>query len=213
MSQTRQTAKLHPVAPGHSAIATLSRDYPAGHVIPLHFHDRDQVVYASRGVMTVRAVDSAWVVPTDRAVWIPATLPHSITMSGTVSMRTLYLRPRLARSLPRSCCVVNVSALLKELILHACTLATLHRKNERQRHLIDLMRGPFGNYSDGVFAACQSLGPSRASSRWSVTDRPRRSTHPRADLQRDRCRQTHDRAALPGGNRHDLRQMAPSSFG
>ena len=139
MSQKRQTAKLHPVAPDNSAITTLSRDYAAGHVIPLHFHDRDQVVYASRGVMTVRAVDSAWVVPTDRAVWIPATLPHSITMSGTVSMRTLYLRPRLARSLPRSCCVVNVSALLKELILHACTLATLHRKNQRQRHLIDLI--------------------------------------------------------------------------
>jgi AraC-like DNA-binding protein len=131
--------RFDPGGPGRSEITTLSRDYPAGHVVPLHFHHRDQVVYASRGVMTVRASDSAWVVPTDRAVWIPATLPHTITMSGTVSMRTLYLRPRLARALPRSCCVVNVSPLLKELILHACTLAALNRKNERQRHLIDLV--------------------------------------------------------------------------
>ena len=139
MSQKRQIAKFHPVVAGHSAIATLSREYPAGHVIPLHFHDRDQVVYASRGVMTVRALDSAWVVPTDRAVWIPAKLPHTIIMSGMVSMRTLYLRPRLAKTLPRSCCVLNVSALLKELILHACMLAAVNRKNERQRHLIALL--------------------------------------------------------------------------
>jgi len=54
-------------------------------------------------------------------------------------MRTLYLRPRLAKTLPRSCCVLNVSALLKELILHACMLAALNRKNERQRHLIALI--------------------------------------------------------------------------
>src|ERR1700722_15218996 len=132
-------AKFHPVAASHSAIATLSREYSAGYVIPLHFHDRDQVVYASRGVMTVRALDSAWVVPTDRAVWIPAKLPQTITMSGMVSMRTLYLRPRLAKTLPRSCCVVNVSALLRELILHACMLAALNKRNERQRHLIALI--------------------------------------------------------------------------
>src|SRR5580692_5681865 len=139
MSRKRQMAKFHPVAAGHSAIATLSREYSAGYVIPLHFHDRDQVVYASRGVMTVRALDSAWVVPTDRAVWIPAKLPHTITMSGMVSMRTLYLRPRLAKTLPRSCCVVNVSALLRELILHACMLETLNVRKERQRHVIDLI--------------------------------------------------------------------------
>lgn len=105
----------------------------------LHFHDRDQVVYASRGVMTVRASDSAWVVPTDRAVWIPATLAHTITMSGAVSMRTLYLQPRLVKTLPRNCCVVNVTALLKELILHACAQPALQRNNERQRHVIDLI--------------------------------------------------------------------------
>ena len=80
-----------------------------------------------------------WVVPTHRAVWIPAPVAHSITMSGTVSMRTLYLRPRLERGLPRSCCVVNVSPLLRELVLHACALATLNIRKERQRHVIDLI--------------------------------------------------------------------------
>jgi AraC-like DNA-binding protein len=139
MSRNRQSAKFDPGASGKGQVTTLSRDYAAGHVIPLHFHHRDQLVYASRGVMTVRTGVGTWVVPTHRAVWIPAPVAHSITMSGTVSMRTLYLRPRLARKLPRSCCVVNISPLLRELVLHACALATLNVREQRQRHVIDLI--------------------------------------------------------------------------
>jgi len=135
MSQKRQSAIYRPARNLHSQITTLARDYPARHVIPLHFHDRDQLVYASRGVMTIRTGEGNWVVPTHRAVWIPAAVPHTITMSGMVAMRTLYLKPRLARTLPRGCCVVHVSALLRELILHACNLIALDKKILWQRHL------------------------------------------------------------------------------
>jgi AraC-like DNA-binding protein len=139
MSQKGQTAIFDPCAQSSSQITTLIRDYEHGHVVPLHFHDRDQVVYACGGVMTVRTDVGTWVVPTHRAVWIPATIPHTITMSGTVSMRTLYLRPGMAKVLPRNCCVVNVLPLLRELILHACALPALSRKIKRQRYLIDLI--------------------------------------------------------------------------
>jgi len=57
-------------------------------------------------------------------------------MSGAVSMRTLYFKPRLARGLPRSCSVVNVSPLLKELVIHACRYPTLDRRIRRQANLI-----------------------------------------------------------------------------
>lgn len=89
--------------------------------------------------MTVRTSDCEWVVPTHRAVWIPADVPHAITMSGMVAMRTLYLKPRLARTMPRGCCVVHVSALLKELILHACVLTALDMKVRAQKHLIHVI--------------------------------------------------------------------------
>lgn len=139
MSQKRQRAVFDPLGDGRAQITTLAHDYSAGHVIRLHFHDRDQLVHASRGVMTVRTSAGAWVVPTLRAVWIPAAIPHTITMSGTVAMRTLYLKARLARTLPRDCCVVNVPALLKELILLACTLGALNKAIKRQGHLIDVI--------------------------------------------------------------------------
>ncbi len=135
MSQKRQNGIFDRSVDSKSAIRTLTRDYPAGHVIPLHFHDRDQLVYASRGVMTVRTRDGTWVVPPHRAVWIPAEFPHKITMSGLVAMRTLYLKPRLAKGLPRDCCVINVSTLLKELILYACTVHALKKTVKWQAHL------------------------------------------------------------------------------
>jgi len=136
MSQKRHNGMFDRSNDRKSAITTLTRDYPAGHVIPLHFHDRDQLVYASRGVMTIRTGDGTWVVPPYRAVWIPARVSHTITMSGSVAMRTLYLKPRFAKELPRDCCVINVSTLLKELILYTCTLPALKRTVKWQENLI-----------------------------------------------------------------------------
>ena len=136
MLQKRQTGIRDQLPDIKPAITTLRRDYPNGHTIPLHFHNRDQLVYASRGVMTVRTGNGTWVVPPQRAVWIPAEIPHTITMSGLVAMRTLYLKPRLAKRLPRECCVINVSTLLKELILHACTVPRLTKSVKWQMHLI-----------------------------------------------------------------------------
>jgi AraC-like DNA-binding protein/quercetin dioxygenase-like cupin family protein len=139
MSQKRHMAIFDRLGRQGFEVLTLTQDYPAGHVIPLHFHDRDQLVFASRGVMTVRTEMGAWVVPTHRAVWIPARVTHTITMSGMLAMRTLYFKPRLAKGLPRDCRVVNVSALLRELILQACNFPGLKRAIDQERHLIDLI--------------------------------------------------------------------------
>jgi AraC-like DNA-binding protein len=60
-------------------------------------------------------------------------------MSGNVAMRTLYLKPGLAPTLSRDCRVVQVSALLKELILEACRSGLLDRRVAWQSHLIDVL--------------------------------------------------------------------------
>jgi len=135
MSRTRRAVHICPLLP--SPVTALAFDFVHGHIIPEHSHQEDQLVYACRGVMTVSTSEGAWVVPAQRAVWIPARTPHGIVMAGTVSMRTLYFRARLVRLLPRNCCVVNVSRLLQELILHACQLRTMSRRSRVQAHLID----------------------------------------------------------------------------
>ncbi|MGE5114185.1 MAG: AraC family transcriptional regulator [Acidobacteriaceae bacterium] len=139
MLKTRQGSIFERVGDQRSDIATLTHEYPAGHLIPSPFHNRGQLVYATRGIMTVHTTEGTWVVPTHRAVWIPGGIPHSIGMSGPVSMRTLYLVHRLAKALPRTCCVVNVPPLLRELILHACGFGKLTRRRRSGRHLIDVI--------------------------------------------------------------------------
>jgi len=47
--------------------------------------------------MTIRTHEGTRVVPPNRAVWIPAEVSHTIAMSGAVAMRTLYLKPRIAK--------------------------------------------------------------------------------------------------------------------
>ena len=141
MSRKRQVAKFDALPRSSAPVITLMHDYPAGHRIPLHFHDRDQLVFATSGVMTVTTDKGAWVVPFHRAVWIPQGIPHSISMSGSVTMRTLYFKSRVVRSLGRQCCVVNVPALLRELILETCACGSLQRRIPWQLHLLEVILG------------------------------------------------------------------------
>ena len=120
-------------------IASVSADLPHGHVIREHSHPEDQLLFASKGVMTLKTRQGVWVVPPMRALWIPANTPHSVSMSGQVSMRTLYFLPTLCRSLPAKCFVMHVSAFLRELILHTCELSRLNRKAAKQRRIADLL--------------------------------------------------------------------------
>ncbi len=114
-------------------------EYADGQVIRTHSHPWHQLVYASRGVMTVRTPEGSWVVPTHRGVWVPARIRHSIEMSGAVSLRTLYLVPSLSRSFPDRCRAMAISPLLRELILRMVELDSLSTRNLAHAHLIEVL--------------------------------------------------------------------------
>ena len=120
-------------------IVAMAKDFPNGHLIPFHQHDRSQLLYASSGVMTVTTLKGIWVVPPLRAVWIPAHTDHQINCSGKLSMRTLYIIPGAASKLPQECCVVSVPPLLRELILHAVTLPRLYELNSLAERIMNLV--------------------------------------------------------------------------
>lgn len=120
-------------------VASVSADLADAYTIPEHFHPEDQLIFASKGVMTLRTGQGIWVVPPMRAVWIPSQTPHSVTMSGPVSMRTLYFLPGLVRGLSQKCFVMNVTPLLRELILHACTFKKLNKKAPVQKRILEII--------------------------------------------------------------------------
>lgn len=98
-------------------IAGMPKTLGRGTEILPHRHPRAQLTWAASGVMTVTAEDGSWVVPPQRALWIPAGVTHSIRMSGPVEMRGLYIEPAVAAGIGERCKVVLMSGLLRELIL------------------------------------------------------------------------------------------------
>ena len=77
-------------------VVALARDLPPWHEIDWHSHPRYQLVYAARGVMTVDTREATWVVPPQRAVWMPPGVEHRLKASGPVEMRSLYVRAQAA---------------------------------------------------------------------------------------------------------------------
>jgi hypothetical protein len=52
-------------------VVAIGTDYSHGHLLPRHTHRRAQLLYGATGVMQVSTHDGNWVVPPQRAVWIP----------------------------------------------------------------------------------------------------------------------------------------------
>ena len=120
-------------------IVAIATDYPNGHLIPFHKHNRSQLLYASSGVMTVTTEKGIWVVPPLRAVWVPALTGHQIVCSGNLSMRSLFIKPEAASKLPEECCVVSVPPVLRELILHAVTIPRLYEPNSPEERIMNVI--------------------------------------------------------------------------
>jgi AraC-like DNA-binding protein/quercetin dioxygenase-like cupin family protein len=140
MSRKRQATVLQTrISQERVPIRTFSVRCPSGFVIPKHAHDWHQLIYATQGVMSVYTRVGAWVIPPHRAVWVPAGIEHSIEMSGSVLVQTLYVAAGLANALPKDCCAVNISPLLRELIQHVFTLKTLDTDIPSQSRLIAVL--------------------------------------------------------------------------
>jgi hypothetical protein len=103
-------------------VLAMARDLPPAHEIDWHSHPRFQLVYAARGVLVVDTRDATWVVPPQSAVWVPPATEHRLTAKGPVQLRSLYVRTDAAARMPGSCVVLEVTPLLRELILRATQL-------------------------------------------------------------------------------------------
>lgn len=121
-------------------VIALRDEYPAGFVDAMHSHDFVQVLYASSGVMAVRTRDVSFVVPPQRAVWLPAGVEHEVACRGPVSLRTLYLKLS-PEHVNTGCRVFEVSDLLRALILEVVEFPALYELEGREGAIISLLLG------------------------------------------------------------------------
>jgi AraC-like DNA-binding protein len=121
-------------------LAVVTFPMPAGTVFDCHTHDDHQLAWASRGVLTVRSSDSAWVLPPTRALWIPAGVPHETLSEGVATMRTAYVRPSTCAISWQTCTAVDVSPLVANLLVHLAEegLDSSHRTHAEEL-LVELL--------------------------------------------------------------------------
>ena len=100
-------------------VAVMAKSLADGSVIDWHHHPRGQLLHAIRGIMRVETESATWLVPPANALWIAPRLEHRVSMRGHVEMRTLYIDAGAGEALPARPKLVEVTGLLRELILSA----------------------------------------------------------------------------------------------
>lgn len=87
----------------------------AGFVDPPHSHDRVQLSFALSGVLTVNTEDTSYVLPPNRAVWIPAHVTHQTICRSEILFQVIYIDASLAPD-ATECRVFEVSPLVRALV-------------------------------------------------------------------------------------------------
>jgi AraC-like DNA-binding protein len=98
-------------------VRLVARDLDASGVFPSHSHPWGQVTYAVEGILRITAGNSTWIVPPLRAIWIPLNLAHEIVILQKARLRILYIDADVAPFQSGQCRVLEVSPLLRELIV------------------------------------------------------------------------------------------------
>lgn len=141
--EVRGNAVTHPVG---STIAPFS---------PPHW---DQLIHAISGVMSVETQIGIWVVPPNRALWVPDGQSIRIQMHGRVAIRSLYFQTQL-HAMPAELKVVNVSPLLRELVVEAIHSGPLDRRDARDSHLVDCILDQLDEIRQAPFQLPQPRDP------------------------------------------------------
>jgi AraC-like DNA-binding protein/quercetin dioxygenase-like cupin family protein len=125
------------------APAILVRAFPmsAQQRFDRHRHEEHQLAWAASGVIVVEVGQGVWVLPTSRALWIPAGIEHSVRAYGQSTMESLYF-PRADCQVPWSRpTVIAVPVLLRELIAHLASVADQPRlRTNAEAVVFDLLQ-------------------------------------------------------------------------
>ena len=114
-----------PVLPG-------ARDLDVAAYLSPHKHVFGQVTCTLSGVLRVTAMNSSWIVPPQRAIWIAPEVEHEITVLERAQLRPLCVHAARAPFPGRDCKVLAVTPLLREAIVALCQL----EEEERERELL-----------------------------------------------------------------------------
>lgn len=116
-----------------------SRELDAGFSYPEHWHREGQFVYAASGTTRVSTGTESWILPPQRAVWLPPGTVHITEALNTVAFRTIYIEADFDQGLPKNCCVLNVTPLLRELVLQVVSFGKNYHQHGADGRLVRVL--------------------------------------------------------------------------
>lgn len=87
-----------------------------------HSHRKGQFLLWMRGMLTCEVDGGLWLVPPGSAIWVPGGVQHRMAAAGMVECYVVYVDPAVAGALPRDCCTLSTTALLRELVVRSAEL-------------------------------------------------------------------------------------------
>lgn len=121
------------------SVVAVGNVYPAGHTHPMHEHSRAQLLHAITGTMVVTTDQGAWIVPPRVGLWIPHGVRHGFHMISEVTTRSAYIAPGAALDMPTQCCVMEISSLLRELLIEAVDVPVEYEVGSRAEAVMTLL--------------------------------------------------------------------------
>jgi len=105
-----------------------------------HRHDRHQLIWARRGVLSVKIGELRWVLPTTRALWVPAGIPHQTGASTSAEMLSPYLAPERCDIRWTGPTPIGVDELLGPLIAYLTTDLAADARARAEGVVADVLR-------------------------------------------------------------------------
>ncbi|TQV82793.1 AraC family transcriptional regulator [Aliikangiella coralliicola] len=114
-------------------------EMPENYVVEEHQHPWGQLAYASRGIMKVNVPGASFIIPPERALWIPKFTPHLVSTRFGLSFRSLYIDNDWSTNLPTTTTSINVNGLLRELILTITQWQEEYELNAQRNNLLKVV--------------------------------------------------------------------------
>jgi len=111
----------------------------AGIELDFHRHAKGQIVLVQRGALSCEVERGLWIVPARSAVWIPGGALHAIKMTGALEGYHAFIDPTVDSRLPKICCAVSVTPLLRELLIRAAHLPALYEEGGANSRLVAVL--------------------------------------------------------------------------
>lgn len=86
-----------------------------------HGHLRGQMFCIDSGLIHVRTRHGSWLLPPNRAGWMPPGEQHKVSISGALSGWSVLITPDSCRDLPTRPCVIGTSDLMRALVRRAAS--------------------------------------------------------------------------------------------